>query len=96
VAAVHCEAGNGTPPHGIYVLARAKADGPTTVRALLEPRQGMTVAKLSAHGSTITARLLGYSSDAVPRCCPDKTVSRSWKWRSGRAEVVRPALSANR
>ncbi|MFI5804124.1 hypothetical protein [Streptomyces sp. NPDC051561] len=80
VAAVRCETGIGTPPSAIYVLT----GGNRVVATLLEPGEGLNVTELAVAGGAITATLLGYSSDAVARCCPDKTEKPKWQWRNGK------------
>jgi hypothetical protein len=96
VADVHCQAGNGTPPHGVYVLGGGAAGArPRVLATLVSPKLGVSVGSLSITGRLITARMLTYSSDAVPRCCPDGTMSRTWQWKGGRFALVRTALSAN-
>lgn len=88
VAAVRCDAGSGTPPHGLYVLTRPAESGaaPRVAATLLDPDQGMTVSRLSAGSGTVTVRLLGYSSADVPRCCPDLRRDVTWSWRDGHLE----------
>ncbi|QTD97502.1 hypothetical protein [Streptomyces cyanogenus] len=81
VAVVHCDAPMGTPPDGVYVLTRA-ADGgrPRVVATLVEPRQRLTVTDFALRRRTVSATLLGYSSDAVPSCCPDVKTPAAWRW----------------
>ncbi|ONK15597.1 hypothetical protein [Streptomyces sp. MP131-18] len=94
VAVVHCDAGSGTPPHGVYVLAHpTEEDGaPRVAETLVDPGERMTVDGLGIDGGTISARLLGYSAPEVPRCCPDMRRDVSWAWQDGRLELtVAPA-----
>ncbi|MEV1011430.1 hypothetical protein [Streptomyces sp. NPDC049881] len=83
VAVVRCDAGSGTPPNGMYLLT---TDGGTTTVAatLVDPAERMTVERLAARDDTVSVRLLGYSSDAVPRCCPDLQRDVDWRWEDGR------------
>ncbi|GGR29533.1 hypothetical protein GCM10010497_34900 [Streptomyces cinereoruber] len=85
VAVVHCEAGSGTPPSGVYVLTRGKgADAPARVVAtLVAPDQHRSVTELAVRDGAVLATLLGYSSFDVPRCCPDEKEQVSWRWRGG-------------
>ncbi|MDT3396680.1 hypothetical protein RKE29_08515 [Streptomyces sp. B1866] len=97
VAVVRCHAESGTPPSGIYVLAipRGKKSGkpgrttekgarpPRVVATFLDPKERMSVQGLALRGATVSATLLGYSSDQVPRCCPDMRRSVSWRWKDG-------------
>ncbi|MEU6591630.1 hypothetical protein ABZ923_20820 [Streptomyces sp. NPDC046881] len=84
VAVVHCDAPMGTPPDGVYVLTRA-ADGgkPRVVATLVEPEQRLTVTDFALRARAVTATLLGYSSDAVPSCCPDVKTPATWRWHGG-------------
>lgn len=93
VAAVHCEA-NGSPPYGIYVLTTGRS-GPRILATLLDPEKAMTAGHLSITGRTVSAKLLGYSSDTVPRCCPDLRLTWRWHWNGTRFTLVKSALSAN-
>ncbi|MEU0004839.1 hypothetical protein ABZ079_11190 [Streptomyces sp. NPDC006314] len=81
VAVVHCDAAMGTPPDGVYVLTRS-ADGakPRVVATLVDPKDRLTVTDFALRTRAITATLLGYSSDAVPSCCPDTKTPAKWQW----------------
>ena len=82
VVAVHCDAPNGTPPDGLYVL-RAGSDGkPRIAATLISPGQDLTVRSvgLRADGA-IHAAVDGYSSADVPRCCAD--VHETYTWTPG-------------
>ncbi|MFB7590677.1 hypothetical protein [Streptomyces sp. NPDC056169] len=85
VAVVHCEAGSGTPPSGIYVLTRGKgASAPARVVAtLLDPGRHQNVTALAVRDGAVRATLVGYSSLDVPRCCPDEKEQVSWAWQGG-------------
>ncbi|MEX0168164.1 hypothetical protein [Streptomyces sp. LMG1-1-1.1] len=85
VAVVHCEAGSGNPPHGLYVLTRGKGkDAPARVVAtLVEPGLHQNVTELSVRDGAVHATLLGYSTPDVPRCCPDENEQVSWHWQGG-------------
>jgi hypothetical protein len=86
VAAVRCEAGSGTPPHALYVLAQDRAAGarPRVVATLLEPGSRQTVADLAVRDGVVTASLLGYSSPEVPRYSPDVKRLAKWRWSGGK------------
>lgn len=43
----------------------------------------MSVGDLTVRDGIISATLLGYSSAAVPRCCPDQQEKVTWQWRNG-------------
>jgi hypothetical protein len=84
VALVHCDAGMGTPPDGVYVLTRAAGTGtPRVVATLVDPKDRLTVTGLTVHDAAVTATLLGYSSPDVPSCCPDVKSSAEWQWKDG-------------
>lgn len=92
VAVVHCAAGSGTPPSGIYVLTQGSGAAPRIVATLVDPAQRMNVDDFTVRDGVIAATLLGYSSDEVPRCCPDQQEKASWQWRDG--AFVRSARNA--
>ncbi|MEU5218055.1 hypothetical protein AB0G79_17905 [Streptomyces sp. NPDC020807] len=98
VAVVHCEAGSGTPPSGVYVLTRGKgADAAGRVVAtLVAPEQHRSVTGLAVRDGAVHATLLGYSSPEVPSCCPDEKEQVSWAWKGGAfvRATQRAALSA--
>ncbi|MEU8470385.1 hypothetical protein AB0F30_21135 [Streptomyces sp. NPDC029006] len=81
VAVVHCDAPMGTPPDGVYVLTRS-ADGrrPRVVATLVRPEDRLTVTGFAVRARTVSATLLGYSSDSVPSCCPDLRTPAAWQW----------------
>ncbi|MFI1563478.1 hypothetical protein ACH4ZX_10510 [Streptomyces sp. NPDC020490] len=84
VAVVHCDAPMGTPPDGVYVLTRtAHGDKARVVATLVDPKDGDTVGDLAVRDGAVLATLLGYSSDDVPRCCPDQTDKAKWAWKDG-------------
>ncbi|MEE1740842.1 hypothetical protein [Streptomyces sp. BE147] len=83
VAVVHCAAGSGTPPSGVYVLTQGNGAAPRVVATLVDPAQKMTVGDLAVRGGVVSATLLGYSSADVPRCCPDRQEKATWQWKGG-------------
>ncbi|TSB32463.1 hypothetical protein [Streptomyces benahoarensis] len=86
VATVRCHSDTGTPPDGVYVLARtsdAKA-APRIVATLLDPSRKLSVQDLALHDGTVSATLLGYSTTDVPRCCPDVRTDTKWRWQDGK------------
>ncbi|MER6419049.1 hypothetical protein [Streptomyces sp. NPDC001137] len=93
VAVVHCDAPMGTPPDGVYVLTRGRDGKPRVVATLLAPKTGDTVGAFAVRDGAVTATLLGYSSDDVPRCCPDVTQSAKWQWKNGAFTRSTPAGS---
>ncbi|MFF0448596.1 hypothetical protein ACFYT4_19650 [Streptomyces sp. NPDC004609] len=84
VVVARCDAGSGTPPSGIYVLAGSRDAGPRVVATLLAPADKASVGDLALSDGVITATLLGYSSPNVPSCCPDRQERVKWQWRGGK------------
>ncbi|MGE9694480.1 hypothetical protein ACQKFA_11920 [Streptomyces sp. CH6] len=81
VALVHCAAGSGNPPEGLYVLTRTAArKTPRVVATLLDPAEQRTVEDLAIRRGQVRASVLGYSSLDVPRCCPDVHQATAWTW----------------
>ncbi|WP_260867751.1 hypothetical protein [Streptomyces sp. SAJ15] len=93
VALVRCHSEMGTPPSGIYVLAPAagggKAAKPRVVATFLDPKERMSADDFALRGATVSATLRGYSSDQVPRCCPDLERGVNWRWQDGQF-VLKP------
>ena len=98
VALVRCHSGMGTPPSGIFVLAPPVGGGaarPRVVETLLPPGEGMSANRFRVAAGRVSATLLGYSSDDVPRCCPDQKRKVAWDW-DGTRFVLTPAPVAQR
>ncbi|MDP5310893.1 hypothetical protein P8A21_07425 [Streptomyces poriferorum] len=83
VAVVHCAAGSGTPPSGVYVLTQGNGAAPRIVATLVDPVQKMSVGDFAVRDGVVSATLLGYSSPSVPSCCPDEQEQVTWQWRNG-------------
>ncbi|WP_338675577.1 hypothetical protein V1460_23410 [Streptomyces sp. SCSIO 30461] len=79
-----CVAGSGTPPDGVYVIARSPTGAARVVATLLDPAERLSVSAFAVRDGAVAATLLGYSSPEVPRCCPDEQEQAKWQWRSGR------------
>ncbi|MER5933115.1 hypothetical protein [Streptomyces sp. NPDC002054] len=86
VVAVRCEAGLGTPPNALYVLAPDPADRTRSrvVATLLPAERRRHVTELAVRDGAVTATLLGYSAPEVPRCCPDTREHAKWAWTAGK------------
>ncbi|MEU1042041.1 hypothetical protein ACFYP4_27720 [Streptomyces sp. NPDC005551] len=92
VAVVRCDAGSGTPPNGVYVLTRGEgADKPRIVATLVDPEDRLSVSDFALRDGAVTATLLGYSSAAVPSCCPDVKQRAKWQWNDGAFVRSKPA-----
>ena len=87
---VRCHAETGTPPSGAYILsAPATAGGkPRIAVTLVNPKDKRDITGFRLEGRTVKATVLGYSSDATPRCCPDLKRAYSWEWRDGRYVAI--------
>lgn len=83
VAVVHCTAGSGTPPSGVYVLTQGSGAAPRVVATLVDPVQRMSVGDFAVRDGVVSATLLGYSSPEVPSCCPDEQEKVTWQWQNG-------------
>ena len=70
VAVVHCDAGSGTPPSGIYVLTQGSGAAPRVVATLVDPADKKTVGDFAVREGRVSATLLGYSSLEVPALLP--------------------------
>ncbi|KAB8162485.1 hypothetical protein FH609_022180 [Streptomyces sp. 3MP-14] len=90
VAVVRCDAGSGSPPNGMYLLTHAAGTdaAPEVTATLVDPGEQMTVDRLATEGAGFSARLVGYSSPDVRRCCPDLQRDVRWEWRDGRLELI--------
>ncbi|MFV0130725.1 hypothetical protein ACLGI4_23960 [Streptomyces sp. HMX112] len=84
VAVAHCQAGSGTPPSGVYVLAGTRGAGPRVVATLVHPADRIGVTDFAVGDGAVTATLLGYSSPDVPSCCPDREERVKWRWKGGK------------
>lgn len=97
VAVVRCGTGTGTPPSGIFVLARPEVSGgrPLIAEMLLDPAEQLSIADFTVRDGMIAVKLLGYSSDEVPRCCPDQERKVTWDFRDNefRLRAAPPAGS---
>ncbi|MDX3235789.1 hypothetical protein PV392_08840 [Streptomyces sp. ME03-5709C] len=89
-AVVRCHSETGTPPSGLYVLSADPSAGnaPRIVATLVDPEEQRGLKGLRAEGRTVRATVLGYSTDDVPRCCPDQQRDYTWEWRSGTYRAI--------
>jgi hypothetical protein len=83
---VRCHSDTGTPPSGVYVLSAPATPGgaPRIAVTLVRPQDKRQIQDFRLEGRTVRATVLGFSSDSVPRCCPDLSRPYSWQWRDGR------------
>jgi hypothetical protein len=73
-----CDSGAGSPPSGVYLVS---GDGAVArvVQTLVGPGQELQVSALTTTATGITVVAAGYSRPDVPRCCPDVTVTLTWR-----------------
>jgi hypothetical protein len=83
---VRCHSDTGTPPSGVYVLdAPGKPGGaPRIAVTLVRPQDNRQIRDFRLEDGTVKATVLGFSSDAVPQCCPDMSRTYTWEWRGDR------------
>lgn len=95
VAEVRCHSEVGTPPSGVYILSDGRdSAGPRIVETLVNPKEQRQIQNLRIAGRLVKATVLGFSSDEVPRCCPDQERSFSWEWRAGTWYVIPGPVAA--
>lgn len=96
VAVVNCAAGSGTPPSGVYVLTQRSGAAPRVVATLVDPAEKMSAIDVTLRDGVVAAKLLGYSSTDIPRCCPDQQENVTWQWKGGSfvRSAHQPARSA--
>jgi hypothetical protein len=97
VAVVRCHSETGTPPSGMYVLSQGAAGSttPRIVETLVNPKDQRNVKDLRIGDGAVRATVLGYSSENVPRCCPDQQRTYTWEWRSGTYYVIPGPLASS-
>lgn len=85
VAVVRCATDGGTPPSGMYVLTHASGadERPRVAKTLVDPADQLSLDDFTVRDGVISATLRGYSSDDVPRCCPDQERGVNWRWQDG-------------
>lgn len=84
VVVVRCPADTGTPPSGVFVLSAASGGAPRIAATLVRPQDDREITGFRLDGRTVRATVLGFSSAAKPRCCPDLKRGYAWEWRDGR------------
>ncbi len=68
----HCDSAAGSPPSGVYVVARPGGAAATRIAATLVPAGAeIEVRTLTQAAGTLQVTGVGYSAATVPRCCPD-------------------------
>jgi hypothetical protein len=78
VVVAHCQSAAGSPPDGVYVVSRRGGASHVT-GTLVRADDQVDVSRVVRSGDRVEVSGRGYSGPDVPRCCPDVTVSRSWR-----------------
>jgi hypothetical protein len=93
IVLVSCVAGADNPPSAVLVYDNAGSTGRAHLRQTLvsydddwSPIAGGT----SAAGANLSIQVVGYSSDSVPRCCPDLHTTLTWTWDGNKYVSVKP------
>ncbi|MEU8135692.1 hypothetical protein [Streptodolium elevatio] len=77
IVQVRCAAGSGTAPDGLYTYALAPDGGPPALLGtLLAAGEDRVVKEFAIRDGKIHATLQGWSTEEVPRCCPDTEETR--------------------
>jgi hypothetical protein len=81
VVMVECNAGAGTPPVELLVYDGASSSlVPHLAQTLTTTASRYQASGFTASGATLTVTVNGFSSSAVPNCCPDVHTTLSWHW----------------
>jgi hypothetical protein len=88
VVVARCDSGAGSPPSGVFLVAGGGSDA-RVAQTLVQPNQELQVSQLSTTAGGIAVTAAGYSSSVVPRCCPDRAVTLTWR-RTGDSLVLVP------
>jgi hypothetical protein len=83
LAAVRCAAGAGAPPSEVYAVDVRRAV-PRIASVLVPEQAGLLWRSGRLTGSEASLTLYGYSAPDVPRCCPDRTVTKTFRHENGR------------
>jgi hypothetical protein len=88
VVVARCDSGAGSPPSGVFLVAGGGSDA-RVAQTLVQPGQELQVSALTIAADGIAVTATGYSSPQVPRCCPDRAVTLTWR-RTGDSLVLVP------
>jgi hypothetical protein len=81
IVMVECNAGAGTPPVELLVYDGASSPlVPHLTQTLIAVSSQYQASLFTASGSSLTVAVNGFSSSAVPNCCPDVHKTLSWHW----------------
>lgn len=89
VVLVSCVAGAGSPPSAVFVFRAEAGQPPALLQQLLSYQDDWQPdsSSVAISGKTLQINVAGYSSNTVPRCCPDLTTALQWTW-SGQDYVL--------
>jgi hypothetical protein len=89
VVLVRCTVGAGTPPVAVYVYDRAtSARAPHLAETLVTDTDGWQAGNSVAGDATIALPVAGFSSNALPNCCPDVRTTLRWRWTGSSYRLV--------
>ncbi|MCF2527419.1 hypothetical protein [Yinghuangia soli] len=71
IVQVRCAAGAGAAPDAVYAYTVAPDGTAARDRTLLDTEDDKLVKSLDIKNGRVTATVLGYSTEDIPRCCPD-------------------------
>jgi uncharacterized repeat protein (TIGR01451 family) len=81
VVLARCVTGAGSPPSGLFTYDRASSRSRAHLaQVLLPPDRGQLANSFTVSGPKIDMTVWDYSSDALPRCCPDLQYTSRWTW----------------
>lgn len=88
---VRCQNGAELPASSLFAYAGALSSArPVLLATLLGASEDEIVTGgFHLHGGSVSLQAAGYSSPAVPQCCPDVRATLEWIWVTGRFERVR-------
>ncbi|UGQ10687.1 hypothetical protein LO772_28260 [Yinghuangia sp. ASG 101] len=76
VVVVRCGAGSGTAPDALYTYDVPAGGVPTLASTLIGVGDNHLVKSVEVRDGAVHATLLGWSTDDIPRCCPDVEEAR--------------------
>jgi hypothetical protein len=78
---VRCNVGAGTPPVALYLYDRATSTrSPHLVETLVTDTDEWQANTFAVNGAMIDLPVAGFSSNAIPNCCPDVRTTLAWRW----------------
>jgi hypothetical protein len=81
IVMVECNSGAGTPPVELLVYRGASSPlAPHLTQTLISVSSHYQASRFSATAASLTVAANGFSSVAVPNCCPDVHKTLNWHW----------------